>query len=82
MWAVGIVFTRSAMRSLREPLEGFGCVGVLALAREGPGCGWPRECSGGSAGPAAMQHDAEPQESQNGELVVYMVRNHGKLPSH
>src|SRR4029450_13502325 len=29
-----------------------------------------------------MQHDAEPQESQDGELVVHMVRNHGNAPSH
>src|SRR6266849_1959054 len=29
-----------------------------------------------------MQHDAEPQESQDGELVGNMVRNHGNAPSH
>jgi hypothetical protein len=27
-----------------------------------------------------MQHDAEPQESQDRELVVDMVRNHGDAP--
>src|SRR5712692_7350585 len=29
-----------------------------------------------------MQHDAEPQESKDGELVGNMVRNHGNAPSH
>ncbi len=39
---VGVVFTRGAMRSLREPLEGFGFGGAFALAREGHGFGWPQ----------------------------------------
>src|SRR3989442_5231680 len=29
-----------------------------------------------------MHHDAEPQAAQDGELGVYMVRNHGNAPSH
>ncbi len=28
-----------------------------------------------------MQEDAEPQEPQNRELVVHMVRNHDRVPS-
>ena len=38
----GVVFTRGAMRALREPLERFGCGGAFTLARQGPGFGWPR----------------------------------------
>jgi hypothetical protein len=29
-----------------------------------------------------MQHEAEPQESQDGEMVVHMVRHHGDAPLH
>ena len=79
---VGVVFTRGAMGSLREPFEGSGFGGACALARERHGFGWPQGCSGGSARPAAMQHDAEPQESQDCELVVNMIRNHGDAPLH
>ena len=36
---VGIVFTRGAMRSLRQTLEGFGFVGPFGLALRGHGFG-------------------------------------------
>src|SRR6516162_5206892 len=68
-------------RLVRQTLEGFGFVGACALELGGyGGCRWlryPRV----SAWPNVVQHDAEPQESHNRQLVVDMVRNHGNAPS-
>ena len=77
---VGSVFTRCTVRTLGEALEGSGFLGPFALALGGYGfVRWLR-CHRTSAWPDIMQHDAEPKESQDRELVVDMVRNHGDAP--
>jgi hypothetical protein len=77
----GIVFAHRAMRSLRKARKGFGFLGPLALQLRRRGFGrWLRgHCA--SAWPEIMQHDAEPQESQNRELVIDMLWNHDRAPS-
>src|SRR6266436_6284504 len=50
-----------------------------ALARR-QRLGWPLIPSGTLVWPGRMQHDAEPQESQQYQLVEKQVRYHGKVP--
>ena len=38
-------------------------------------------CRSTSAGPGSVQHDTQPQESQDRQLVVKKVRKHGTTPS-
>ena len=63
----GLLFTQQTERPLREPFERFGLSGTLALGldeRDWRG-GWCRA----SPGPAEMQHDEEPEDSQQSEKV-------------
>ena len=75
----GILFTPHTGRLVRQALERFGLGRTLALGldgrvwRVGRGCALPR--------PAEMQHDEEPDEDQQGKLVVKKMRNHGVAPS-
>src|SRR5882672_1774847 len=62
----GLLFTQHTERPLREVLERFGLGGTLALGLDGRDWrgGWGRA----SPGPAEMQHDEEPDNSQQSEL--------------
>src|SRR5213596_3544977 len=51
-----------------------------ALARRRQRLGWPLIPSGTLVWPGIMQHDAEPQESQQHQLVEKEVGYHGKAP--
>src|SRR5437867_963060 len=53
-----------------------------ALARRRQRLGWPLLSSGTLIWPGIMQHDAEPEESQEHQLVEKEVGYHGKAPSH
>jgi hypothetical protein len=65
-----VSFTQGAVRLVRESLEGFGLVRVGPLGLEGlwlDGCSW---CTHRAFGPGEVQHDEEPDEYEQGELVV------------
>ena len=60
------VGTGVAERLMDEPGKGLGVVGALAPWREG--LGWVRLCRSASAEPSVVQHDKQPQESQDHQL--------------
>ena len=51
-----------------------------ALARRWQRLGWPLIPSGALMWPGIVQHDTEPQESQQHQLIEKQVRYHGKVP--
>src|SRR6266581_8534769 len=51
-----------------------------ALARRRQRLGWPLIPYGTLVWPGIMQHNAEPQESQQHQLVEKQGRYHGKVP--
>src|SRR5882672_5343077 len=59
----------------RKRLRGAG-----ALARWRQRLGWPLIPSGTLVWPSIMQHDAEPEESEEHQLVEKEVGYHGKAP--
>ena len=67
MWLVG------------EACKRFGLTGALAARRAGHG--WLRLGRGAWARPSEVQHDTQPQESQDHELVIKEMRNHGNAPT-
>jgi hypothetical protein len=56
------------MRLVRQALERFGLIGAGAPGRDGRG--WRGWSGHASPGPGEMQHDAEPYDCQQSELVV------------
>src|SRR5262247_68218 len=72
----GLLFTQHTVRLLRQALECFGLGRTLALGRGRHG--W-----GGLAwlGPSERQHDEEPEDRQQSELVVKKMRDHSNAPS-
>lgn len=58
------------MRLLREALEGFGLVRAGALGRDGFGLGGGGRSRQARPGPSEVQHDEEPHDCQERELVV------------
>jgi hypothetical protein len=56
--------------------------GAGTLARWRQRFGWLLIPSGTLVWPGIMQHDAEPEEPQDHELVEKEVGYHGKPPSH
>ena len=58
-------------RLVRQPLERFRLGRTLTLGRDGRG--WHGRRGRASPGPAERQHDEEPEESQQSELVVKQV---------
>jgi|SoiMethySBSTD1v2_1073268.scaffolds.fasta_scaffold127839_3 hypothetical protein len=57
-------------------------LGLLgALTSRPDGLGWRSLCRSTSAGPGSVQHDTQPQESQDRQLVEKKVWNHGTTPS-
>jgi hypothetical protein len=70
------------MRLVRQALEGFRLVGMVALRFEGLRLlrwrGWSRP---GALGPGEMQDDEEPEEYAQDELRANLMRDHGVAPS-
>src|SRR5215813_13250403 len=76
----GFVRTQGTRGLVRQARKRFGVGGALAARRAG--LGWL--CLGRhvAAGPGEVQHDTQPQESQDHELIVKLMWNHGKKPPH
>ena len=72
----GRLFTQRTVRLVRQARKGFGLDGTLALGLRWRG--WGRRAW---LGPSDVQHDEEPHESEEGELVVKKMRDHGLAPS-
>ena len=72
--------TRLAVGLVEETRKGFGLLGALARWRDG--LGWSRCQRQSIAWPHDLQHHEQPQQSQQHQLVEYMVRYHGVPPSH
>ena len=72
----GLLFTQHTVRLVRQALACFGLGRTLAL-------GLGRHGWGGQAwlGLSEMQHDEEPDDRQQSELVVKKMRDHGLAPS-
>ena len=64
-----LLCTQRTVRFVRQALERFGLSGTLGLDGRG-GRGWRGRAS---PGPAEMQHDEEPYERQQSELIVKQV---------
>src|SRR5262249_3045211 len=69
--------TRGLVRQARKRC---GVGGALAARRDGLGWLWLGRHVW--AGPGEVQHDKQPQESQDHELIVKLMWNHGKKPPH
>jgi len=72
----GLLFTQHTVRLVRQAFERFGLGRTLAF-------GLDRHGWGGQAwlGLSEMQHDEEPYDRQQSELVVKKMRDHGLAPS-
>ena len=64
----GLLVTQRTVRLVRQALERFRLGGTLALELDGRGCRGRT-----SPGPAERQHDEEPDDRQQSELVVKKV---------
>src|SRR5215471_2835884 len=71
----GLLFTHHTVRLVRQALERFGLGRTLAF-------GLDRHGWGGQAwlGPRERQHNEEPDDRQQSELVVKKMRDHGIAP--
>jgi hypothetical protein len=61
-----------------EAHERFGLGGMLALGHDRRG--WHGGRGRASPGPGEMQHDEEPDESQQSEMIVKQGEDHGIAP--
>src|SRR5215831_16312101 len=43
---------------------------------------WCRRTRGGVAGPRPLEHDAQPHQGDQHQLVIKEMGDHGKIPSH
>src|SRR6266705_2910424 len=85
-WGAGRLWARhSCLRTglavglVGEARQGLRVAGALARRQR---LGWPLIPSGTLVWPGSMQHDAEPEESQEHQLGENEVGDHGKAPSH
>jgi hypothetical protein len=74
----GFLVTQGPRGFLGQPCKRVRLLGALTPWCDGRG--WSLLGSDASAGPGVVQHDTPPQESQNHQLVVEQVRNHGMPP--
>jgi len=75
----GVSLTQSAMGLLRQALERFGLVDAFAPGFER--LSWRGRGGHTSRGPSDVQHNEEPHECQQRQLVVKQMRDHGLAPS-
>ena len=68
LWVLGHLLTGRTVRLVDEARKGFGVGGALAARRDGLGWLWLGRHA--AAGPGEVQHDKQPQESQDHELIV------------
>src|SRR2546427_1869552 len=75
----GVSLTQSAMGLVRQALERFGLVDAFAPGFER--LSWRGRGGHASRGPSDVQHNEEPHECQQRQLVVKQMRDHGLAPS-
>src|SRR5262249_20187985 len=80
LWGLGHLLTGRTVRLVDEARKGLGVGGARAARRDG--LGWLGLGRHAAAGPGEVQHDTQPQESQDHELIVKLLWNHGKKPPH
>jgi hypothetical protein len=73
-----LVLTQGAVGLMGEACKWLRLLGALTPRHDG--LGGRSLCCRASAGPGSVQHDTQPQESQNQELIVNEVWNHGSVP--
>ena len=74
-----LVFTQGAVGLKGEACQRLGLLGALPPRQDG--LGWRSLCRRASAGPGSVQHDTQPQEAQDCQLVEKKVWKHGTTPS-
>src|SRR5262249_46833591 len=72
--------TGIAVRLDGEPLKRLGL--TLALGLWGWGLQWRRACGSGGAGPHPLEHQAQPHQGDQHQLVEEQVGDHGTTPSY
>src|SRR5262245_37272922 len=75
---IGFLFTQRTVRLVRQARKGFGLVGTSAFRLDG--WGWGLGSSTGWARPEVRHHEAPPEQDQNDQLIVDVVRNHQRAP--
>src|SRR5215831_2615587 len=75
---IGLLVTQRTVRLVRQAHKGFGLVGTSALRLDG--WGWGLGNSTGWARPKVRHHEAQPEQDQNDQLIVDVVRNHQRAP--
>ena len=76
---VGGVLTGVARRFVGEARKGFGLTRALGQWAWGLRCG--RTPGGEVAGPRPLEHDAQPYQGDQHQLVVKEMGDHGTIPS-
>lgn len=76
----GLLLAQDTRGLVRQARKRCGLGGARAARRDGPG--WLCLGRRALAGPGKVQHDKQPQESQDHELIVKLMWNHGKKPPH
>ncbi len=74
----GFLRTQGTRRFVRQAVKGFRLVGSFTFGLDGRRCRWYRSPS---VRLGNMQHDEEPHEGHQSELVVKKVCNHDIAPS-
>jgi hypothetical protein len=73
-----LLLTQGTGRLVRQARKGFGFAGASALGLDGRG--WGLESPTRWARPEVRQHDAQPEQCKDYQLIVYVVRNHRIAP--
>jgi hypothetical protein len=76
----GLLLTQGTVRLLRQARGWFGLGGTLALRSDG--LEWCLGSSAGWARPEVRQHEAQPEQGQDHQLLVDEVWYHGMTPLH
>ena len=71
--------TRDTVWLAGETWKRFRVFGGLTRGRDGRG--WPLLAHNAWAGPSHIQHDKQPQKSQDDQRIEKQVWNHGQAPS-
>src|SRR5919108_2975729 len=75
-----LLLTQGTVGLVRQARERFRLCGTLTLRPDG--LGWCLESSTGWAQPEVRQHEAQPEQGQDHQLIVNEVRNHRIAPLH
>ena len=79
----GLVFTQDALRPLGQAGKRLGLVRAFSPRLDGRlRLAWPPRGPRTAARPGQMEHDTEPEKSEERELIEKQRRNHGIAPLH